>query len=231
MLLKLKKTPNFQFKIYLIAIISVISFCTVNAQGIKRANMMPDEYIEFEAEDFTEQSNTKKREWKLVTKEITPRVRHDHDPNHSYGASKSKYLELLPDTLYDDNEKKVEGKNYSKTPGQLAILSYNVNFKTSGRYYVWVRGFSANGYDNSIHVGVDGEWPESSQKLFMCQDKWNQWAWSSNQFSNSEKCGGKKRIYIDIKKPGPHKIRFSMREDGFEFDKWVMTKKPTIMPK
>ncbi len=31
------------------------------------------------------------------------------------------------------------------------------------------------------------------------------------------------KIYLDIEQPGLHTIEFSMREDGFEFDKWLMT--------
>ena len=32
------------------------------------------------------------------------------------------------------------------------------------------------------------------------------------------------QIFLDIEKAGVHTIHFSMREDGFEFDKWLMTK-------
>jgi len=31
------------------------------------------------------------------------------------------------------------------------------------------------------------------------------------------------KIFLDIEKPGIHTVHFSMREDGFEFDKWLMT--------
>jgi hypothetical protein len=30
-------------------------------------------------------------------------------------------------------------------------------------------------------------------------------------------------IYLNIDKPGEYIISFSMREDGFEFDRWLMT--------
>jgi len=32
------------------------------------------------------------------------------------------------------------------------------------------------------------------------------------------------KIYLDIENAGLHVVSFSMREDGFEFDKWLMTK-------
>jgi len=37
------------------------------------------------------------------------------------------------------------------------------------------------------------------------------------------------KIYLDVKKPGLHTIIFSMREDGFELDKWMMSKKRDIL--
>ena len=30
-------------------------------------------------------------------------------------------------------------------------------------------------------------------------------------------------IYLELDKAGVHEIQFCMREDGFEFDKWLMT--------
>ena len=32
-----------------------------------------------------------------------------------------------------------------------------------------------------------------------------------------------RKIWLDIKEPGLHTIMFSMREDGFEFDKFLLT--------
>lgn len=212
----------------LITIFASLLVCS--AQGVHRVGMQSDEYHEYEAENFASQTETSKRRWHLVTKDKTPKVRKDPDENHSEGASKSTYLELLPDSLYDGNEKKVEGKNYSRTPGKVAVLSYNVNFKTAGRFYVWIRGLSTGDEDNSIHVGLDGNWPDTGQKLYICSGKRNKWAWSSHQFSNNENCSSTKRIFVDVKKAGNHKIMFSMREDGFEFDKFVLTKKMTKQP-
>lgn len=235
MLFKIKTNYNYKMTLALMFIVSLFSISMINAQGIKRAGMEPDDYIEFEAESFNEQTNTSKREWKLMSKQITSKVRHDHDVNHSNGASKSKYLEILPDMLYEGKGSKVigkkeAGKTYCNKPCNTAVLSYNVNFKSAGKYYVWIRGFSTSGHDNSIHVGIDGNWPDSGQKLYICEEKMNQWSWSSQQFGNSERCGSRERVFLEIERPGPHKVMFSMREDGFEFDKWVMTKKYTKTP-
>ncbi|MFC2113029.1 DUF5060 domain-containing protein, partial [Bacteroidota bacterium] len=103
-----------------------------------------------------------------------------------------------------------------------AIVHYKVNFNTTGRYYVWVRAYSTGGEDNGLHVGVDGEWPETGQRLQWCDGKMS-WRWESKQRTEEVHCGEPHLIYLDINKKGVHDITFSLREDGFEFDKFLMT--------
>jgi len=100
---------------------------------------------------------------------------------------------------------------------------YPVYFNTPGRYYVWVRAYSTGSEDNGLHVGIDGTWPESGQRLQWCEGKLSWW-WESKQRTDEEHCGEPYKIYIEVEQPGLHTIMFSMREDGFEFDKWLMTK-------
>ena len=104
----------------------------------------------------------------------------------------------------------------------MAVLHYKVHFSTPGRYYVWVRAYSTGSEDNGLHVGIDGTWPESGQRLQWCDGK-RSWRWESKQRTQKEHCGEPYKIYLDIENPGEHTIEFSMREDGFEFDKWLMT--------
>jgi hypothetical protein len=105
----------------------------------------------------------------------------------------------------------------------MAVLHYNVYFSTPGRYYVWVRAHSTGSEDNGLHVGMDGTWPETGQRLQWCEGK-RTWRWESKQRTEKQHCGEPYKIYLDIEQPGLHSIEFSMREDGFEFDKWLMTK-------
>jgi len=74
-----------------------------------------------------------------------------------------------------------------------------------------------------LQFGVDGAWPESGQRLQWCEGK-DSWRWESKQRTNKQHCGEPYKIFIDIDQPGLHTIEFCMREDGFEFDKWIMTK-------
>jgi len=62
-----------------------------------------------------------------------------------------------------------------------------------------------------------------------CDGK-NAWTWASKQRTEKEHCGVPKEIYLDIEKAGIHDIQFSMREDGFEMDKFILTKDIDYVP-
>ena len=191
--------------------------------------------VAVEAEHFAVQMQTENRRWYLTTAtpafagvSLSPRKRGpdvspDGDESHEGTASSKAYLEVLPDTRRTHSDKLVQGENFSNEPGKMAVLVYPVHFNTPGRYYVWVRAYSTGSEDNGLHVGIDGTWPESGQRLQWCEGK-HSWWWESKQRTQKEHCGEPHKIYLDIEQPGLHTIEFSMREDGFEFDKWLMTK-------
>ena len=181
-----------------------------------------DGLVAVEAEMFSRQNAVEKRRWYVTTPEHTPGIKPDGDENHAAAASGRAYLELLPDTRRTHGDKLIGGENFSNEPGRMAILSYPVQFKTPGRYYVWVRAHSTGSEDNGLHVGLDGAWPESGRRLQWCEGK-RTWRWESKQRTEKQHCGEPYKIYLDIKDAGLHIISFSMREDGFEFDKWLMT--------
>ena len=181
-----------------------------------------DGLVAVEAEHFFSQTLIDQRQFYLTTQEETPSVGADGDPNHSEGASGGGYLEVLPDTRRTHDDKLKAGVNFFPKPGQQAILSYQVNVTKPGRYYVWARAYSTGGEDNGLHVGLDDQWPESGQRLQWCTGK-NSWRWESKQRTKEKHCGEPGKIYLDIEKAGDHVVHFSMREDGFEFDKWLMT--------
>ena len=142
------------------------------------------------------------------------------DPHFSSASGKA-YLEILPDTRTNHDEELIHGVNFSNEPGKIAILNYVVFINTPGKYYVWVRAFSTGTEDNGIHVGLDGEWVSSGQRMQWCDGK-DRWTWASKQRTADVHCGVEKLIFLEIKEMGIHTISFSMREDGFEFDKWIM---------
>lgn len=176
-----------------------------------------------EAEHFYKQSRAEKRAFHITSTESEPNIRPDGDPAHLQAASNSAYVEVLPDTRRSHGDKLVKGENFSNEPGKLAVLHYRVEFTEPGRYYVWVRAFSTGSEDNGLHVGIDGQWPASGQRMQWCKGK-RTWRWESRQRTKEQHCGVPYRIFLEVKKPGVHEVQFSMREDGFEFDKWFLTK-------
>jgi len=178
--------------------------------------------VAVEAEHFAVQTETEVRQWYVTSAGQTPGVSPDGDESHAGSASGGVYLEVLPDTRRDNSDKLVSGQNFSNEPGKMAVLVYPVRFNTPGRYYVWVCAYSTGSEDNGLHVGIDGAWPESGQRLQWCEGK-QSWWWESKQRTDAEHCGEPYKIYLDIEQPGLHTVEFSMREDGFEFDKWLMT--------
>lgn len=119
--------------------------------------------------------------------------------------------------------------SFSNTAGQVAIINYKVKFTNPGKYFVWVRAHSTGSEDNGVHVGIDGAWPASGQRMQWCSGK-NQWTWESKQRTGANHCGEPEKIFINVPTAGVHTISFSMREDGFEMDKFVLSKvytKPT----
>ncbi len=182
-----------------------------------------DGYVEIEAESYNNQKNSKKRTWYIIDELYNHQHGNDPDSLEYLTASKKKFVELLPDTRVIHDDEFLRGINFSDKPG-LSILEYKVKFQTPGKYYVWVRAFSTGSEDNGIHVGIDGQWPESGRRMQWCEGK-NKWTWDSKQRTDLNHCGEPKKIFLEVKEPGIHIIQFSMREDGFAFDKFVLTTK------
>jgi hypothetical protein len=178
-------------------------------------------FIEIEAENYIEQTKNEKRQWKKITLQTSN--------NHALSAGKNTYLECLPDTRVTHDDKLINGENFSNKAGEIAVLSYKVNFTTTGRFYVWVRAYSTGSEDNGIHVGIDNQWVESGKRMQWCEGK-NKWTWASKQRTEKNHCGEPFKIYLDIEKTGEHLIQFSMREDGFEFDKFILTTDKNFNP-
>ncbi len=214
----------------ILVLLIVVAF-TVNAQANEYSNPIVGEDVIFEeldgvvaveAEFFYKQSLTEIRQWYRTSKNESPSVGRDDDESHVAGASNGAYLEILPDTRVTHEDALIGGENFSNEPGKLAVLHYKIHFNTPGKYYAWVRAHSTGGEDNGLHVGVNGTWPETGQRLQWCEGK-QTWHWESKQRTEKVHCGEPYLIYLDIAEPGLHDIQFSLREDGFEFDKFVLT--------
>ncbi len=181
-----------------------------------------DGIVAIEAEHFLKQSSADVRAFYMTNAETKPGITPDGDTDHVAGASGGAYMEVLPDTRRTHADKLIKNENFSPDAGKMAVLHYNINFATPGRYYVWVRAYSSGPEDNGLHVGIDGQWPDSGQRMQWCDGK-NLWRWESKQRTDEVHCGEPYKVFLDVQTPGQHEVLFSMREDGFEFDKFILT--------
>ena len=217
----------------LLIIISVITSCAgpnkTPDMPIVKPNVVFEEVdglVAVEAEYFYKQTETEIRRWFITSAETAPDPDKDSDPPHVAGAGNNAYLEILPDTRVTHEDELIGGDNFANTPPPvIGVLHYKIHFDNPGRYYVWVRAFSAGSEDNGIHVGIDGTWPESGHRLQWCEGK-HTWRWESKKRTERIHCGEAGLIWIDVGEKGVHDITFCMREDGFEFDKFILTKDP-----
>ncbi|QEG21188.1 DUF5060 domain-containing protein [Mariniblastus fucicola] len=211
--------------VFALAIVGSCAFAQDSTKSIVDANFLAEErdgFVAVEAEHFASQEKAGVRAFYLTTPTQHPKADSDGDPPHWLGASGNAYVEILPDTRRNHSEKLTGGVNFSNVPGKLAVLNYKIHFNTPGRYYVWVRAYSTGSEDNGLHVGIDGTWPEHGQRMQWCDGK-HSWWWESKQRTEKVHCGVADEIWIDVPTAGEHTISFSMREDGFEFDKFLMT--------
>lgn len=197
-----------------IALLLLLTALTVQAEvPVER-----DGVLHVEGEAFDRQTLDEVRQWVRVT-----------TGSHTEKAGGGAYVEVLPDTRTTHDDELIRGENFTNEPGTMAVLAYDVEITKPGRYYVWVRAYSTGTEDNGIHVGIDGEWPESGRRMQWCEGK-NVWTWASKQRTEEEHCGVPGLIYLDIDRAGKHTVTFSMREDGFEMDAWELARDPDYRP-
>jgi hypothetical protein len=187
-----------------------------------------DGIIRGEAEAFAAQTKTDVRTWHIVSGDETPRVMPDADPSHAATASGGAYVEILPDTRATHADQLVHGENFSGQPGLMAVLSYPIRVTTPGRYYVWIRAYSTGSEDNGVHVGLNDTWPESGQRWQTIEK--DRWHWDSKQRTAEVHVGVPMQLYLDIPAAGDHTLQFSMREDGFEMDQWLLARDINFRP-
>jgi len=99
-------------------------------------------------------------------------------------------------------------------------LDFVVNFVKTGTHYVWIRGIGANGYDDSVHVGLDGAESATSDRI----SKFNtSWRWSHDTMDGVV-------ARVNVATTGLHTVNVWMREDGFVLDKLVLTVSGSYTP-
>ena len=178
-------------------------------------------YIGFEAEDHV----SKDERW-VTTTPSTPTEDNDPDGNHSDQAGGSTYLEVLPDMRVTHDDEFGPPTAFWGSGGQGPAIEYLVDFPEPGRYYVHARAYSTGTEDNGMHVGINGTWPASGQRMQFCIAQHRAWWWGSAQrdAGGNGSCGTEKTIWLDVPSAGVHTVNVSAREDGFELDRIALIK-------
>ena len=167
-----------------------------SARGtIRQEDSSGHDLVAIEAEHFHQQHRSGNHEWKS-----------DYRAGFSAGAA----LRALPDI----------GTEYMD-PHTAPRLDYNVEFGVPGTYYVWVRGYSGDENDNSVHIGVDGASNGSAERITFNSP--NTWQWSGRTFDSSV-------ATLDIQSAGIHTVNIWMHKDGLRIDKIVLSPNPIFQP-
>ncbi len=109
-------------------------------------------------------------------------------------------------------------------------LDYLVNFTTPGTYYIWVRAAadSAPGPsgNDSVSIGIDGVLSAQLGNAFPIGEGL---LWT-NALLGAGPAGFASKAAIVVSTPGEHVINVWMREDGFDFDKLLLTTTASYIP-
>ena len=100
----------------------------------------------------------------------------------------------------------------NKTKG-IGSATYKFNVKTPGVYYVWARGFWANGCGNSVEVSVNG----SAPKVLGEDGTYDAWHW----------VGGRAKVQL---KAGVNTLVLHNRETGVKVDQFFMCQDKDYTP-
>ena len=100
-------------------------------------------------------------------------------------------------------------------------LTYEIEFSTTGTYYLWTRGTADNTAGDSIHYGVDGV-VASSGAGDSIQLNIGSFGWSNGT--------GAVIASIDITSAGLHTLDIWMREDGVVIDRLLLTTDAGYIP-
>ena len=136
------------------------------------------------------------------------------------GFSGSGHVQSLPNS----------GANQNVNPDLLTQsprLDYNVKFVKGGTHYIWILGGDpdAGGAGDSVNAGINGVNPPTALRIdgapgFNIAAGWN---WVGN-------IQGDTRATIEVPSAGSQVVNIWMREDGFYFDKLIITSDANYTP-
>ena len=122
---------------------------------------------------------------------------------------------------YSGTSAMVVGPNDGSISGQIgaAGMTYDVDFSTTGIYYVWARVFAPGAVDNTFHMGDNG----NSTAIKMEVLNYGTWEWTNLNTKGNV-------VSVNITSAGVQPINVWMREDGLYIDKIVLTQDINFVP-
>jgi len=162
----------------------------------------PDGIVSMEAENFHNNTAQGAHTWELMT--------------DVEGFTGTGFMQSLPNQGDNTND------NYVTDAPRL---DYDVAFLTTGTHYVWLLGNMIGGSDDSAHAGFDAiETGGGDADRIQTGSVADTWEWSNER---RESLGP---AQIDVTSSGVHIVSVWMREDGWKFDKIVLTTNPDYVP-
>lgn len=142
----------------------------------------------------------------------TPQGSHSWTSLASSAASGGNAMESTPNTGANINT------GYVTTSPRL---NYVINFTQVGTHYIWIRGRGPTSSDDSVHIGLNGAGPSTSDRIT---------GWSSAGWTWSDETMDGPRATITVSAPGEQVLNLWMREDGTQVDKILLTTSATLVP-
>jgi hypothetical protein len=100
-------------------------------------------------------------------------------------------------------------------------LRFNIQFATSGTYYVWARAWAADGSANSLHSGLDGATSAEADRL--STSTFGAWTWFRTTLDGAD-------ARLTVGAAGVHTLNIWMREDGLRLDRVLLTTDASFIP-
>ncbi|MFT5124675.1 MAG: hypothetical protein ACI9TH_003395 [Kiritimatiellia bacterium] len=178
-------------------VISFFSVCLLGPLSLAQVfiqDTLTDGIVVFEAQDFTLNEASGAHAWEPVT---LPR-----------GETA---MHALP------NDGTVINDNFIGTSPRL---DYQVAFNRAGTHYVVLRGYGENSSDNSIHVGINGQFVDTSDRM---RENEYELGWSNDTADNII-------ASLEVPSAGVHTINIWMREDGYFLQRILLSSTPNFVP-
>lgn len=123
------------------------------------------------------------------------------------------YPEQPGDILYmraSPNDETTIGQNSISSSPEI---SFDIDFQTTGTYWVYARGSGAGANSHIVHMGLDDNFRSSLNNYYVGQDGYNStWLWTSKNTDGT-------RPTVNITSPGVHSLHFWMRDSGAKIDR------------